>query len=134
MLVDCGSKAGVGLRPWGVVGIFIPSLALFVQNIYITLRQPSLVITKSLEEGHSQPPGNVPCNVAMHPGNSESAKVFLDANGPSKGDIQPGTGVVCLEREKQPASGRKHGHITPHWVVSVQHGSVKCIVGLRRRG
>lgn len=133
-LVNCGSKTGISLRPWGVVGIFIPSLTLFVQDIYIALRQPSLVITRSLEEGHPEPPRNVPRDVAVHSGNNGLAKVFPGANGVLRGNIQPGTGVVCLEREKQPASGRKHGHITSHGVVSVQHGSVKCIVGLRRRG
>lgn len=134
MLVDCGSKTGIGLRPWGVVGVFIPSLALCVQHIYVALFQPSLVITESLEESHPQTPRNVPCDVAVHAGNSESAKVFLDANGASRGNIQPGAGVVCLEREKQPPSGRKHGHITSHRVVSVQQGSVKRIMGLRCRG
>lgn len=52
MAVDCGSKTGIGLWPWGVVGKFIPCLALSVQNIYIALFQPSLEVIASLEEGH----------------------------------------------------------------------------------
>lgn len=30
MAVDCGSKTGISLWPWGVVGKFIPCLALSV--------------------------------------------------------------------------------------------------------
>lgn len=50
------------------------------------------------------------------------------------GHIQPSAGVICLECEEQPASGRKHGHITSHRVIAVQHGRVKGVFGLRYRG
>lgn len=132
--MDCRLETGIGLWPWGVVSILIPSLALFVQNIYVVLFQPSLVIAKSLQKGHPQTSRDVPCDVAVHAGNNESAPVFLATNSTLRANLQPCAGVVRLEREKHPPSGRKHSHVTSHGVASVQHGSVKRVVGLRRRG
>lgn len=77
MVVDCGSKTGISLRPRGVVGKFIPSLALSVQNIYVVLFQPSLEVIASLEEGHAQTSRDMPCDVAVHSGNNKSATILL---------------------------------------------------------
>lgn len=106
MIVGCGSEAGVGLGPRRVIGIFVPGLALSVQNIYIVLLQPSLVITESLHEGHPQAPRNVPCDVAVHPGNIESATAFLDTNSASRGAYSQAPGLSVLNaRSIQPAAG-----------------------------
>lgn len=106
MVVGCGSETGIGLGPRCVVGIFVPSLALSVQNIYIALLQPSLVITESFHEGHPEAPRNVPCDVAVHPGNIESATVFLDTKGASRGAYSQAPGLSVLNaRSIQPAAG-----------------------------
>lgn len=105
-LVDCASKTGIGLRPWGVVGVVIPSLALFVQNIYIALWKSSLVITESLEEGHPQPPRDVPCYVAVHPGNRRSATGSRHAKSASLGTYSQAPGLSVLNASSsQPAAG-----------------------------
>lgn len=102
-----GSQSGVCLRPRGVIReIVIPSLALRVKNVDITLFHPSLIVTNSLEECHPQPSSNVPCDVAVHSGNIESAGIVLDMNGLLIGTYSQAPGLSVLNaRSSHPAAG-----------------------------